>query len=68
MTEVSSEENYNEVPMKLDITKGTTLSAEIKYIDDGFIKAMGFNWWQRALLRIRWAFGKCADWIRKLFS
>ena len=52
MTEVSSEENYNEVPMKLDITNGTTLSAEIKYIDDGFIKAMGFNWWQMALLRI----------------
>ena len=68
MDEVSFEENCNEVPMKLDITKEATLSAEIKYIDNGFMKSIGFNWWQRALFRIRWTFRRCVDWIRKLFS
>lgn len=68
MAKVSSEENCNEVPMKLDMTKEATLSAEIKYMDDEFMKTIGFNWWQRALLRIRWIFRRCVDWIRKLFS
>ena len=68
IAEVSSEENCNEVPMKLDITKEETLSAEIKYIGDGFMKAIGFNWWQRTLLKIKWTFRRCANWIHKLLS
>lgn len=68
MAEVSYEENYNEAPMKFDITKEATLSAEIKYMGDGFMNAIGFNWRQRTLFKINWTFRRCVDWIHKLFS
>lgn len=63
------DEKYSVEPLKFDAAKEATFSGEIENFNtDAWLKLLGLTWWQRTVVKVKWAFLRCGNWIRKLIS
>lgn len=64
-----SENYYDEKydnPLKFNATKEATFSGTAEFNINTWPKLLGYNWWQRIVLKINLAFYKFKNWIFKL--
>ena len=67
-----SENYYDEKydnPLKFNATKEATFSGEIENFNaDAWLKLLGLTWWQIIVIKVKWAFYRCSNWIRELIN
>ena len=59
------DEKYDK-PLKFNATKEVTFSGTAEFNIDTWLKILGYNWWQRVVVKVKLAFYEFKKWILKL--
>ena len=59
------DEKYDK-PLKFNATKEATFSGTAEFNIDTWLKILGYNWWQRVVVKVKLAFYEFKKWILKL--
>ena len=59
------DEKYDK-PLKFNATKEATFSGTTEFNIDTWLKILGYNWWQRVVVKVKLAFYEFKKWILKL--
>ena len=68
--DVEISENYYDEKydkrLKFNATKEATFSGTAEFNIDTWLKILGYNWWQRVVVKVKLAFYEFKKWILKL--